>query len=376
MSQIRLFSEIVPYIKRWGLLRTIAVTLAYLSRKLDHNFDFEEVERAVSAHRNKSFNRLCDSLSKNLLDEKYVDEIALLLAITIPKYLTEVNYTKYFTLWESHGFHITRNHFHEPIPDTRSLRDETWERESELVGIDMNVDYQLHLLRNIFPRFMTEYNTFPFEKPRTDYAFYFNNPSFSGTDALVAYCMVRYFRPKIVLEIGAGVSTRVLAEAALRNGDTQVVCIEPHPDSTLKSGFPGLTKLIIDKVENVGLDPILALSSDDILFIDSTHSLKIGGDVSFLYLEALPRLREGVIVHIHDIFFPKEIPKDWVLRLRRFWTEQYLVQAFLAFNSAFEVMFCNSYMGLKYGPDMRNTFPVSNAYGGGSLWIRRRERSM
>ena len=122
----------------------------------------------------------------------------------------------------------------------------------------------------------------------------------------------------------------------------------------------------------MGLDPFLALSSNDIVFIDTSHSLKIGGDVSFLYLEALPRLRGGVIVHIHDIFFPKEMPKDWVLQLHRFWTEQYLVQAFLAFNSAFEVIFCNSYMGLKYGPDMRNAFPKSPWHGGGSLWIRRR----
>jgi len=372
--ETRLLPEILPYIRRWGIRRTIAVALACFSRKLDHGFDFEEVDRLISPAQfeQKQFNRLRNSFPKYALDERYSDEIASLLAVGIPRYLAENNYAKYFAFWESKGFHITRNHFYEPIPDTRSLKEEIWERESQLVGVDMNVDYQLHLLRDIFPKFSMEYNEFPMKRPRTDYGFYFDNPMFSGTDALVLYCMIRYFKPKTVLEIGGGFSTRAIAEAALRNGDTRVVCIEPNPDPILRNGFPGLTKLITDKVENVGLDPFLALSLNDILFIDTSHCLKIGGDVHFLYLEALPRLKEGVIVQIHDIFFPMEIPRDWVLRLYKFWTEQYLVQAFLAFNRAFEVMFSNSYMGLKYGQDMRNTFPKSPWHGGGSLWIRRR----
>jgi predicted O-methyltransferase YrrM len=184
--------------------------------------------------------------------------------------------------------------------------------------------------------------------------------------------MVRHFQPSTVLEVGGGFSTRVSAEAALRNGDTKVVCIEPYPEPILTSGFPGLTKLITDRVENVGLDQFLALSANDILFIDTSHCLKIGADVQFLYLEVLPRLKEGVIVHIHDIFFPKEMPRDWILNLHKFWTEQYLVQAFLAFNRAFEVLFCNSYMSLKYGADMKSIFPKAPWHGGGSLWIRRR----
>lgn len=309
--------------------------------------------------------------------------IAWSLAALIPGYLTEPNYSKYFAFFESKGFHITRNHFYQPIPDTRSLRDEIWERESELVGVDMNIDYQLHLLRDIFPKFKTEYDEFPIKKPLSDSGFYFDNPNFSGTDALVLYCMIRHFRPKTVLEVGGGFSTRVSAQAALRNRDTKVVCIEPYPEPILTNRFPGLTKLVTDRVENVGLDPFLALGANDILFIDTSHCLKIGADVQLLYLEVLPRLKEGVIVHIHDIFFPKEMPKDWVLGLHRFWTEQYLVQAFLAFNRAFEVLYCNSYVKLKYGSDIRSTFPKSPCHGDleachgdlaseCSLWIRRR----
>jgi predicted O-methyltransferase YrrM len=352
-------SEILHYVRRWGVRRTIAVTLAYLSRKLNHNFDFQELDKVVSPAKY----------------EKDVDELAARLAEGITEFLREDNYAKYFTFWESRGFHITRNHYYEPIPDTRTLTPEIWERESQLLGVEMNIGYQLHLLRDIFPKFKNEYNTLPTKKPEKEYCFYFDNPNFSRTDALVLYCMIRHLHPKTVLEVGGGFSTRLSAHAALRNGDTSVVSIEPYPDEVLKSGFPGLTKLITKKAEDISLDLFLELSSGDILFIDSSHSLKIGGDVAFLYLEVLPRLKEGVVVHIHDIFFPREMPKEWVLSLHKFWTEQYLVQAFLTFNSAFEVMFCNSYMGLKYSSDMKDTFPNSPWHGGGSLWIRKRKLS-
>lgn len=312
--------------------------------------------------------------------EKWYDQMASLLAAMIPMYLNGAKYAKYFTFWESRGFHIVRNHFYEPIPDIRSLRDEIWERESQLAGVDMNIDRQIWFLREVFPKYKAECDELASRKPMSDYDFHFDNPNFSGTDALVLWCMARHFRPKTIVEVGGGFSTRLLAEAALKNGDTQLVCVEPYPDSVLKRGFPGLAKLITDKVENLGMDVFSSLSSNDILFIDASHCLRIGGDVSFLYLEVLPRLAKGVIIHIHDIFFPKEMPREWVLGTSdpsesyRFWTEQYLVQAFLAFNSAFEVLFCNSYMGLKCPQDMRIAFPKPSSHRGSSLWIRRRNR--
>jgi hypothetical protein len=79
-----------------------------------------------------------------------------------------------------------------------------------------------------------------------------------------------------------------------------------------------------------------------------------------------------VVVHVHDIFFPYEYPKDWVLRLHRFWNEQYLLQAFLTFNSEFEVLFCNSYMGRYHIEAMKETFPRSPSWGGMSFWMRRK----
>lgn len=100
------------------------------------------------------------------------------------------------------------------------------------------------------------------------------------------------------------------------------------------------------------------LRSDDILFIDSSHTVKTGGDVNYLFLEVLPRLHPGVIVHAHDIFLPFEYRRDWIIEEFRFWTEQSLLQAFLTFNSEFEVLVANSYLNHCHKEDLRLLFQV------------------
>jgi len=126
------------------------------------------------------------------------------------------------------------------------------------------------------------------------------------------------------------------------------------------------------------------LQSGDILFIDSSHTVKIGGDVNYLFLEILPRLKPGVIVHVHDIFLPFEYRRDWVMDEFRFWSEQYLLQAFLSFNSEFEVVMANRYLAHKYVDNLKVAFaaladlqtgrPSSVRWGGGSFWMRRKPR--
>src|SRR5205809_130172 len=125
------------------------------------------------------------------------------------------------------------------------------------------------------------------------------------------------------------------------------------------------------RVEYVDLEFFSQLDSGDILFIDSSHTVRIGGDVNYLFLKVLPRLKPGVIVHIHDIFLPFEYRRDWVMDEFRFWTEQYLLQAFLTFNSEFEVLMGNGYLGHYHMEDLKATFPISPWWGGVSFWIRR-----
>jgi hypothetical protein len=299
-------------------------------------------------------------------------ELSRFIATVIPHCMHGGKFREIFPIWERHGFHVTPVHFYQPIPDTQTLPETLWNRSSKLVGVDMNDSVQLDLLRNCFPKFREEYEQFPTKPTGQPSRFYLSNGLFDGTDALVAYCMVRHFQPRLIIEIGGGFSSLILGEAAAKNNSSPLICVEPFPQEFLKRGFLGLHSLIEKRVEDVELEFFSQLGSGDILFIDSSHTVKIGGDVNYLFLEVLPRLNPGVIVHVHDIFFPFDYRRDWVLEELRFWTEQYLLQAFLSFNSEFEVLISNSYLSHYYSEDLKAAFPRLTSWGGGSFWMRRR----
>lgn len=320
----------------------------------------------------ESFHNLVKKLEEEFAnDPETMEQGASLIARLLPHYMSSDKYPKYFQFWEQHGVHITPNHFYQPIPDTRTLKEHLWTHLSELAGVDMNIEAQAELLLKVFPQFKLEYDKFPLGPTNVPYEFYLNNGCFDGLDALVLYCMVRHFKPRKMIEIGSGFSTRVSAQAALLNGNTELTAIEPYPSEILIKGFPGLSRLYREKIENMDIAMFKGLEENDILFVDTSHVVKCGGDVNVIYLEIIPRLNKGVIVHIHDIFFPREYPKEWIFEMQRFWTEQYLLQSFLAFNSEFEVLFSNSFIPYKYFNEVKSVFHNSPC-GGSSFWMRRK----
>jgi hypothetical protein len=285
---------------------------------------------------------------------------------------------KSFPFWEKLGFHITPNDFCEPIPDTRTLNDDLWQTQSELLGIDINEQGQVNLLSRFSSKFKDEYESFPRSKTSVPYLYYVDNRSFQSVDGEVLYCMIRYCKPRKIFEVGSGNTTYLCAQAVLRNKEEsghecELIAIDPYPRDVLKIGFPGLSKLISAKVQDIPLSEFGKLTENDILFIDSSHVLKIGSDVQYEYLEVLPRLNKGVIIHAHDIFLPAEYPKEWILRDHWFWTEQYLLQAFLMFNDSFEVLWAGSYMHLKHPEKLEKAFSSykRDERWPGSLWIRK-----
>lgn len=322
---------------------------------------------------------LADEVGRGNID---MAELSQFVATVMPHCLHGGRFHEIFPFWEQKGFHVTPLHFYQPIPDTQSLPETLWNRPTELVGIDMNDAMQLDLLRNHFPKFRNEYERFSTKPTGEGSRFHLNNGLFDGADALVAYCMVRQFQPRLIIEIGSGFSSLVLGEGAAKNNNSALICIEPFPREFVRKGFPGLQSLIEKKVQDIDLEFFSQLESSDILFIDSSHTVKIGGDVNYLFLEVLPRLKPGVIVHVHDIFLPFEYRRDWVMNEFRFWSEQYLLQAFLTFNSEFEVLMANGYLAYKYPEGLKGAFrnlenlkaalPNSVSWGGGSFWMRRR----
>jgi hypothetical protein len=294
-------------------------------------------------------------------------ELSHFIATVMPFCLESTEIQKLFRNWERHGFHVTPVHFYQPIPDTQSLAETLWRHPSKLVGVDMNDAMQLDLLRNHFPKFRDEYESLPVEPPPGQ------RRPFRGADALVAYCMVRHFQPRRIIEVGSGFSSLVLGQAGRQNKTSVLTCIDPFPSEFVRSNsIPALSSLIETKVEDLDLEFFSQLDSGDVLFIDSSHTVKIGGDVNYLFLEVIPRLKPGVLVHIHDIFLPFDYRREWVLDELRFWTEQYLLQAFLAFNSQFEVLLANSYLNHYHQEELKTAFPGLPSWQGGSFWMRRK----
>jgi hypothetical protein len=273
-----------------------------------------------------------------------------------------------FRSWESRGLHLTPVHYYFPIPDTRELA-RSYPHRTESAGIDLRLDFQLRLLDEVFPRFAPECEAWPVE-PAGDGGFHLANDSFGWIDPFVYHGLIRHARPRTVIEVGSGYSTLVGVEAARKNGPTRYLCIDPWPRDFMARGVPGV-ELIERPVQEMDLSLFQALDANDVLFVDSSHVVKTGGDVTFLVLEVLPRLAPGVLVHFHDVFLPDEVPKDWVVDKLLFWTEQYLLQAYLADNPRAEVWLASHYVSTRHPDAVRRAFPKALAPAGGSFWFRK-----
>jgi hypothetical protein len=193
----------------------------------------------------------------------------------------------------------------------------------------------------------------------------------------VLYAMVRRFRPKRLIEIGTGYSTLISTEAAARNHldgfPCELTSIDPFAPQDLLTNLPVPVAVLQKPVQEVPIANFLELQSDDILFIDSTHVCRIGSDVQYEFLEVLPRLNPGVVVHIHDIFLPLDYPEDWLRSRQRFWNEQYLLQAFLCGNRDFEVLWAGAWMHHQHPDRLTDAFPSYNRGVNlpGSFWVRK-----
>jgi len=199
----------------------------------------------------------------------------------------------------------------------------------------------------------------------------FSNDYFTSPDAEVAYAFIRLLHPKCIIEVGSGNSTHLFREAITDGSlDTKLVSIDPSPRRDV-----GLVadEVICRRLEDVPPSELQdALQPNDILFIDSSHEIRPGNDVVSLFLNVVPRLNTGVVIHVHDIFLPFEYPREWIIQntLNVNWTEQYLVQAMLQGSDHFEVLWPGHYL--------QRTLPNFAAHFGGkpvgiatSLWLRK-----
>lgn len=269
------------------------------------------------------------------------------------------------------GVFPIRNHYYEPQFDNRNLN-KPLSQDRNLPGIDWNVTEQLSTLQTL--TFSKELADVP-QKKSESIEFYFDNTAFGSGDAEYWYQLIRAIKPKKIYEVGSGNSTLMAIKALQKNKkddpnyQCQHVCIEPYEMPWLEKS--GVT-VMREKIEDVDLKFFSDLQENDILFIDSSHIIRPQGDVLFEYLELLPTLNKGVIVHVHDIFSPKNYPQQWLEHEVKFWNEQYLLEAFLCNNSSWRIIGALNFLKHKHYQSLEAAAPfLSPEREPGSFYIKK-----
>ena len=267
-------------------------------------------------------------------------------------------------------------HYYSPIvnvTEIKSKEDIIWKKtpSDTVKGINLNTPKQLELIAEL----NKYYSEIPFKAHKQEnLRYYFDNEFYSYTDGIMLYNMMRHLQPKQLIEVGSGFSSALMLDVneVFFESKIKLTFIEPYTErlESLLSEKDKTTTTIHKKfVQEVSLEEFKKLEAGDILFIDSTHVSKTGSDVNFLYFEVLPILKKGVYIHIHDVFYPFEYPKDWVYGGKN-WNEDYLLKAFLMFNNAFEIKVFSHYLHTLHKEAFKD-IPLTYKNFGGNIWLEK-----
>lgn len=260
------------------------------------------------------------------------------------------------------------------VEEIKKREESIWnpEKIDGILGINLNTEQQLDLVK----KFNKYYAEIPFGDNKNEaHRYYFDNGFYSYTDAIFLYSMIRYHKPKQIIEVGSGYSSSVMLDTNELFFDNQInlTFIEPYTErlnSLLKEKDKASTTIIESFVQSVPLEVFEKLNSGDILFIDSTHVVKTGSDVNYIIFEILPRLKSGVLIHFHDIFYPFEYPKEWVFNGWN-WNEDYFLKSFLMYNNQFEIKLFGDYLH-KHHKEIFETMPLCLKNTGGNIWLEKK----
>ena len=271
---------------------------------------------------------------------------------------------------------VPPGHYYSPLVDTESVRHvldlSATKVGKKIQGIEISREGHLSMWRRLLPHF----SKIPFTDNKTDgLRYHYNNNWYDIGDASIYFAMLLEMQPKRIIEIGSGFSSACMLDTIDREfkHDVELTFIEPYPDRLnllLTESDRTHIKLHEVEIQKVDLDVFRSLDAGDILFIDSTHVLKTGSDVSFELFEVLPVLKKGVIVHFHDIFWPFEYPRQWI-NDGRSWNELYALRAFLMYQDVFKILFFNDYAAKELEPVVRAEYPNFLINPGGGIWLEK-----
>ncbi|WP_013334402.1 class I SAM-dependent methyltransferase [Gloeothece verrucosa] len=267
-------------------------------------------------------------------------------------------------------------HFYSPIPNLEEIK----AREEkifnniprQIAGINLNEDEQINLLKQL----SAYYSEQPFQDQKQKHLrYFFDNPNYSYGESIILYSLIRHIQPKKIIEIGSGYSSGVILDTneLFFNNSISCVFIEPYPNllySLLKEGDQERIEIVDKNLQDIDPQFFSSLTAGDILLIDSTHVSKVDSDVNHILFDILPSLNPGVYVHFHDICYPFEYPKQWVYQGRA-WNEAYILRAFLQYNTSFEIVIFNSFLGYFCLDLLQQYLPLCAKNPGISIWLKK-----
>jgi hypothetical protein len=269
------------------------------------------------------------------------------------------------------GLQVVLKTYYSPIPDLAGLPASVWEEADPMRGIELDLDAQIGNLQSRLAGPIREFAPAGAGSERYEAL----NASYPLPDARLLYAMVRDLRPASVVELGSGQTSRVIAQACAANHaagvDSHFRAFDPFP-TAVEDSLPGLAILERIPAQSVPETTFTELKDGDILFVDTTHTVKLASDVNRIILRVLPLLAPGVVVHFHDICLPYEYPRYLFEDYALYWAEQYLLQAFLAMNPSFEVLYATNALCRDRRGQVERAGLAGPGESGSSFWLRRR----
>jgi len=266
-------------------------------------------------------------------------------------------------------------HYYSPLLDIRELGPGDVGLPFDDADYWEHVDLRPNEQRSYYDDLLNRFPFLPFPNRKSEGCRYYTGQDmFVMSDAFTLSGVIRKEKPRKIVEVGSGFSSAVMLDTLEQtHASAALTFIEPYPDrlySLLSTRDRSTAEIHINRVQEIPLSVFDELEAQDILFIDSSHVAKVGSDVTFLFLRVLPRLKPGVIVHVHDIFYPFTYPAEWI-REGRAWNESLFLRAFLAGNPKFQTMAFNPYAGYSFPEVFRGRLPAFLSNSGGSIWLKK-----
>jgi hypothetical protein len=274
------------------------------------------------------------------------------------------------------GFHLQRKDYYSPLNDCEFLEVniDLWKEPVIPAAIDWQVDAQLAAAEELSP-YLGELRDVPNDPPADCSAYGWNNGFWNNADALIHYGLVRARKPRRYVEVGCGWSSLLLKRALSLNAnqgiEAEVTLIEPYPNQAIFANLPNHWEIHRTILQRADLKIFDRLEAGDFLFYDGSHCAKVASDVNWFFFRILPRLKPGVIIHLHDIFLPEEYPESWIFERGQTWNEQHLLQAFLMNNSAFEILIANRFLFHQRRAELEALFQGIQPAWGCSFWMQK-----